>query len=191
MQHLTYLSFLADNMLTPDWVRQLCEALVKLDSLQELQLSRLVLTGTSAQLLATALAQLPKLNKLVLSGGAVPLHSPELATLLNGKPSGVCPLVSQTPFGVVALRDGVLDRLCCVLTLCHVALVYAVDMHQLHTLELMRLGVRMLPRTVSRLTSLTRLTFSGEMTRNVPLPDEVLQLTNLKVRMSRCIKFLA
>lgn len=73
-------------MLAMDWVRQFCEALVKLGSLQELQLSRLVLTGTSAQLLAAALAQLPKLNKLVLSGGAVPLHSPELAMLLNGKP---------------------------------------------------------------------------------------------------------
>jgi hypothetical protein len=64
-------------------------------------------------------------------------------------------------------------------------------MHQLHTLELMRLGVRMLPRTVSRLTSLTRLTFSGEMTRNVPLPDEVLQLTNLKVRTNMVLRSLA
>lgn len=64
-----------------------------------------------------------------------------------------------------------------------VVLCCAVDMPQLRTLELMRLGVRMLPRSISRLTSLTCLTFSGEMMRSVQLPDEVLQLTNLKVRV--------
>jgi len=54
-------------------------------------------------------------------------------------------------------------------------------MPQLRTLELMRLGVRMLPRSLSRLVSLTRLAFSGEMMRSVQLQDELLQLTNLKV----------
>lgn len=57
----------------------------------------------------------------------------------------------------------------------------AVDMPQLQVLELMRLGVRMLPRTVSRLGSLTRLSFSGEMMRSVQLQDDLLQLTDLKV----------
>jgi hypothetical protein len=56
-----------------------------------------------------------------------------------------------------------------------------VDLPQLQTLELMRLGVRMLPRSVSRLVGLTRLAFSGEMMRSVQLPDELLHLTNLKV----------
>jgi hypothetical protein len=54
-------------------------------------------------------------------------------------------------------------------------------MPQLQILELMRLGVRMLPRTVSRLGSLTRLSFSGEMMRSVQLQDDLLQLTDLKV----------
>jgi hypothetical protein len=54
-------------------------------------------------------------------------------------------------------------------------------MPQLQTLELLRLGVRMLPRSVSRLVGLTRLAFSGEMMRSVQLPDELLHLTNLKV----------
>lgn len=58
----------------------------------------------------------------------------------------------------------------------------AVDLPQLQTLELTRLGVRMLPRSVSRLVGLTRLAFSGEMMRSVQLPDELLHLTNLKVR---------
>ena len=57
----------------------------------------------------------------------------------------------------------------------------AVELPQLHSLELMRLGVRMLPRSLSRLMSLTRLTFSGEMMRSVQLQDELLQLTDLKV----------
>jgi hypothetical protein len=57
-----------------------------------------------------------------------------------------------------------------------------VDLPQLRTLEMMRLGVRMLPRSISRLTALSCLSFSGEMMRTVQLPDEVLQLTNLKVR---------
>lgn len=55
-------------------------------------------------------------------------------------------------------------------------------MPHLRILELMRLGVRMLPRTVSRLASLTRLAFSGEMMRSVQLQDDLLQLTDLKVR---------
>lgn len=58
-------------------------------------------------------------------------------------------------------------------------------MPQLRVLELMRLGVRMLPRTVSRLASLTRLAFSGEMMRSVQLQDDLLQLTDLKVRLQR------
>lgn len=59
----------------------------------------------------------------------------------------------------------------------------AVDMPQLRVLKLMRLGARMLPRSLSRLLGLTRLAFSGEMMRSVQLHDELLQLTNLKVRV--------
>lgn len=55
------------------------------------------------------------------------------------------------------------------------------ELPQLRTLELMRLGVRMLPRSLSRLVALTRLAFSGEMMRSVQLQDELLQLTDLKV----------
>lgn len=85
LQHLTYLSFLADNMVLTNLASQFCEALVKLEQLEELQLSRLQASGAVAQMLAHALTQLPKLNKLVLTGGAAPLHAPELYVLLNGK----------------------------------------------------------------------------------------------------------
>lgn len=51
----------------------------------------------------------------------------------------------------------------------------------LRALELTRLGVRMLPLSLTRLAGLTRLTFSGEMLRNVQLRDELRQLSNLQV----------
>jgi Leucine-rich repeat (LRR) protein len=60
-------------------------------------------------------------------------------------------------------------------------LLSAVELPQLRGLELTRLGVRMLPLSLTRLAGLTRLTFSGEMLRNVQLRDELRQLTNLQV----------
>jgi hypothetical protein len=60
-------------------------------------------------------------------------------------------------------------------------LLSAVELPQLRGLELTRLGVRMLPLSLTRLAGLTRLTFSGEMLRNVQLRDELRQLSNLQV----------
>jgi hypothetical protein len=62
-----------------------------------------------------------------------------------------------------------------------VSLLSAVELPQLRGLELTRLGVRMLPLSLTRLAGLTRLTFSGEMLRNVQLRDELRQLSNLQV----------
>lgn len=85
MQHLTHLSFLADNLVLTNLACGFCEALVQLEQLEELQLSRLQAGAVVAQMLAHALSQLPKLNKLVLTGGPTPLHVPELYVLLNGE----------------------------------------------------------------------------------------------------------
>lgn len=85
MQHLTHLSFLADNLVLTNLASGFCEALVQLEQLEELQLSRLQAGAVVTQMLAHALSQLPKLNKLVLTGGAAPLHVPELYVLLNGE----------------------------------------------------------------------------------------------------------
>jgi hypothetical protein len=60
-------------------------------------------------------------------------------------------------------------------------LLSVVELPQLRGLELTRLGVRMLPLSLTRLAGLTRLTFSGEMLRNVQLRDELRQLSNLQV----------
>lgn len=73
---------------------------------------------------------------------------------------------------------------------CHIAnplprlayvVVAAVELPGLRSLELTRLGARMLPLSLTRLAGLTRLTFSGEMVRNLPLSDELRQLSNLQV----------
>jgi hypothetical protein len=85
LQHLTYLSFLAEGLLVTALASQFCEALVKLKQLEELQLSRLQLSPPGAQMLAQALTELPSLRKLVLTGGAAPTHMPELYVLLNGE----------------------------------------------------------------------------------------------------------
>lgn len=85
LQHLTYLSFLAEGLLVTVLASQFCESLVKLKQLEELQLSRLQLSASGAQMLAQALTELPSLRKLVLTGGAAPTHMPELYVLLNGE----------------------------------------------------------------------------------------------------------
>lgn len=85
LQELTYLSFLAEGLLMTHLASQFCEALVKLKHLQELQLSRLQVSSSAAQMLAQALTELPSLNKLVLTGGAAPMHAPDLYVLLNGE----------------------------------------------------------------------------------------------------------
>ena len=85
LQELTYLSFLAEGLLMTHLASQFCEALVKLKHLQELQLSRLQVSSSAAQMLAQALTELPSLNKLVLSGGAAPMHAPDLYVLLNSE----------------------------------------------------------------------------------------------------------
>lgn len=85
LQQLTYLSFLAEGLLMTNLASQFCEALVKLKQLEELQLSRLQVSSSAAQMLAHALTELPFLNKLVLTGGAAPMHAPELYVLLNGR----------------------------------------------------------------------------------------------------------
>lgn len=84
LQHLTHLSFLADGLLVTHLASQFCEALVKLKQLQKLHLSRLQLSASAAQMLAQALTELPCLTKLVLTGGATPMHMSELYVLLNG-----------------------------------------------------------------------------------------------------------
>lgn len=85
LQHLTYLSFLAEGLLVTVLASQFCESLVKLKQLEELHLSRLQLSASGAQMLAQALTELPSLSKLVLTGGAAPTHMPELYLLLNGE----------------------------------------------------------------------------------------------------------
>lgn len=85
LQDLTYLGFLADGLLVTHLASQFCEALVRLKQLRELQLSRLQLSASAAQMLAQALTELPHLNRVVLSGGATPMHMAELYVLLNGE----------------------------------------------------------------------------------------------------------
>jgi Leucine-rich repeat (LRR) protein len=67
------------------------------------------------------------------------------------------------------------------LTTRNLLFMFAVELPGLRALELTRLGVRMLPLSLTRLAGLTRLTFSGEMLRNVQLRDELRQLSNLQV----------
>lgn len=98
LQQLTYLSFLAEGLLMTNLASQFCEALVKLKQLEELQLSRLQVSSSAAQMLAHALTELPFLNKLVLTGGAAPMHAPELYVLLNG--NSIC------SFGMTLLSLG-------------------------------------------------------------------------------------
>jgi len=88
LQHLTYLSFLAEGLLVTHLASQFCEALVQLKQLEELQLSRLQLSAPAAQMMAQSLTELPKLNTLGLSGGATPMHMAELYVLLNGEVAG-------------------------------------------------------------------------------------------------------
>eukprot|EP00878_Enallax_costatus_P010609 GHUV01011082.1.p1 GENE.GHUV01011082.1~~GHUV01011082.1.p1 ORF type:complete len:1183 (+),score=437.55 GHUV01011082.1:626-4174(+) len=60
-------------------------------------------------------------------------------------------------------------------------MLFSVDLPQLRSLELTRLGIRTLPPSLTRLVGLTRLTFGGEMLRIVQLTDELRHLTNLQV----------
>jgi hypothetical protein len=83
---------------------QFCEALVKLKQLEELQLSRLQVSSSAAQMLAHALTELPCLNKLVLTGGAAPMHAPELYVLLNG--GSMCTLLNLGTGLVLSLGTG-------------------------------------------------------------------------------------
>lgn len=96
---LTYLSFLAEGLLMTNLASQFCEALVKLKHLEELQLSRLQVSSSAAQMLAQALTELPCLSKLVLTGGAAPMHAPELYVLLNG--GSFCSLAPPSCLGVL------------------------------------------------------------------------------------------
>lgn len=111
LQHLTYLSFLAEGLLVTHLASQFCEALVQLKQLEELQLSRLQLSAPAAQMMAQSLTELPKLNKLGLSGGATPMHMAELYVLLNGEVAGGV-VHLQWPYQHTSPRVSLKDGIC-------------------------------------------------------------------------------
>ncbi len=126
-----------------------------------------LLLARTAQQFAAVLSGLRALRRLALVRLQLPVAGvAPLTAALGGLPELSCLELSggaPAPVGAAEL-----------------AALLSGELRALESLELSRLGVRSLPHSLSALERLSRLSFNGEMLRNVTLRDELRGLSGLR-----------